>query len=312
MISDTEITMPSKKEASKVFIGFIPNDVTEDKLRSKLEKYGKLSSLYYMPDTSEQPRGWAFVSFEEKASGTAAIVAINGKPYFEGSNEPCKAFFVAARHQCDYVRAASNVSTGPVTSAGFWQRFLTSEGIPYYYNSKTGQSQWQRPQEVMNTQEDKRNEASSTFGPPGSNLFVFHLPSDWTDAHLVEHFKEYGSVISARVQRDGSGRNRGFGFISYDNPASALEAIKGMNGFGVSGKYLKVQLKKGEEHYLNHSNSGLTNTNSDLSTRKESNINSPKENGGDNQKGSCESLASTLQAEGWAPLIPRLSKMATV
>ena len=41
-----------------------------------------------------------------------------------------------------------------------------------------------------------------------------------------------------------SGRSRGFGFVSYDNPQSALAAVKSMNGFSVLGKRLKVQLKK--------------------------------------------------------------------
>lgn len=36
--------------------------------------------------------------------------------------------------------------------------------------------------------------------------------------------------------------------MSYDSPASAFAAIQVMNGLGISGKYLKVQLKKGEEH----------------------------------------------------------------
>lgn len=43
-----------------------------------------------------------------------------------------------------------------------------------------------------------------------------------------------------------TGRSRGFGFVSYDNPKSALDAIRHMNGFQVLGKRLKVQLKKGD------------------------------------------------------------------
>lgn len=42
----------------------------------------------------------------------------------------------------------------------------------------------------------------------------------------------------------------GFGFVSYDNPASTIAAIRAMNGYAVCGKFLKVQLKKGEEHLL--------------------------------------------------------------
>jgi RNA recognition motif-containing protein len=39
------------------------------------------------------------------------------------------------------------------------------------------------------------------------------------------------------------GRSRGFGFVSYENPKQALEAIKRINGKQVLGKRLKVELK---------------------------------------------------------------------
>lgn len=34
------------------------------------------------------------------------------------------------------------------------------------------------------------------------------------------------------------------GFVSYDNPASAMAAIQAMNGFQIGMKRLKVQLKR--------------------------------------------------------------------
>ena len=41
-----------------------------------------------------------------------------------------------------------------------------------------------------------------------------------------------------------TGRSRGFGFVSFDNPASADEAIRNMNGYHIGHKRLKVQHKK--------------------------------------------------------------------
>jgi len=28
------------------------------------------------------------------------------------------------------------------------------------------------------------------YGPPGANLFIFHLPNDWTEVELTNTFKE--------------------------------------------------------------------------------------------------------------------------
>lgn len=43
---------------------------------------------------------------------------------------------------------------------------------------------------------------------------------------------------------NGTGRSRGFGFVSFDHHASAENAIFRMNGLQIGNKRLKVQLKK--------------------------------------------------------------------
>ena len=37
-------------------------------------------------------------------------------------------------------------------------------------------------------------------GPAGSNLFIYHLPHDLTDADLATAFASFGNVISAKVR----------------------------------------------------------------------------------------------------------------
>jgi RNA recognition motif-containing protein len=37
-----------------------------------------------------------------------------------------------------------------------------------------------------------------------------------------------------------NGKSKGIGFVSFDNPNSAAEAIEEMNGFEIKGKRLKV------------------------------------------------------------------------
>lgn len=98
-------------------------------------------------------------------------------------------------------------------------------------------------------------------GPKGANLFIFHLPNDWSkeisfyevilleESDLVQHFQNFGTIVSARIMTDPLGKSKGFGFVSYEKPESANSAIKEMNGFKCSGtkKHLKVKLKQGED-----------------------------------------------------------------
>ena len=45
----------------------------------------------------------------------------------------------------------------------------------------------------------------------------------------------------------GTGRSRGFGFVSYEQQSDAIAAIRKMQGHKILGKRLKVEFKKGEE-----------------------------------------------------------------
>jgi CUG-BP- and ETR3-like factor len=64
-------------------------------------------------------------------------------------------------------------------------------------------------------------------------LFIFHLPNEWSDFDLYYFFEQFklGTIVSVRIMTDKtSGRSKGYGFVSYDNAASAEKAINKING----------------------------------------------------------------------------------
>lgn len=86
---------------------------------------------------------------------------------------------------------------------------------------------------------------SQAEGPPGANLFIYHIPQEYGDQELADAFQQFGRILSAKVFVDkASGVSKCFGFVSFDSPAAAQSAITVMNGFQLGDKKLKVQLKR--------------------------------------------------------------------
>ena len=82
-------------------------------------------------------------------------------------------------------------------------------------------------------------------GPKGSNgptkLFVGGLSWDTEDEALKAAFSRFGALREATVVADrDTGRSRGFGFVTFENPADAAQAARQMNGAELDGRTLRV------------------------------------------------------------------------
>merc|ERR1712130_549663 len=59
----------------------------------------------------------------------------------------------------------------------------------------------------------------------GANLYVKNLSPDVDDTKLTEMFINFGSITSAKVMREQSGKSRGFGFVAFEKKEAATRPI---------------------------------------------------------------------------------------
>lgn len=267
----------------KVFLGCIPNHIDEAALKEECEKQGTIIDFFYMQDKVGTDRGWAFVTYEDETEAAVAVAMFNGNNIFPGGVRPIHCKFANEKLKS----IEGTVFEAPTQSVTPWQEFTTPEGKPYYYNTLTKETVWEKPAEMQAAASVPQPvpasgtapagapvvpaivppsqpalpaipggmagalAANQGSGPMGANIFVFHIPINWTNEDFRAHFQPFGQIISAQIHTDPVTKaSKGFGFCSYATPQAATMAIKGMNGFDTKqGKFLKVTIKKGEESY---------------------------------------------------------------
>lgn len=126
------------------------------------------------------------------------------------------------------------------------QMMTTPMMIPSHHSPQRMYGRYGNPPSVpISMHSNRSSEDKPVEGPPGANLFIYHLPRDITDADLATLFTSFGNVVSAKVFVDKiTSDSRGFGFVSFDSIQSAEAAIISMNGFQIGTKRLKVQHKR--------------------------------------------------------------------
>jgi len=72
-------------------------------------------------------------------------------------------------------------------------------------------------------------------------LFVGGLSFDTTEQSLEDVFTKYGQISEVVVIKDReTQRSRGFGFVTFENPDEAKDAMEAMNGKSLDGRQIRV------------------------------------------------------------------------
>jgi polyadenylate-binding protein len=86
----------------------------------------------------------------------------------------------------------------------------------------------------------------------GVNLYVKNLDDGIDDERLRKEFVPFGTITSAKVMTDNSGRSKGFGFVCFSTPEEATKAVTEMNNRIVVTKPLYVALAQRKDERRVH------------------------------------------------------------
>ena len=223
-----------------LFIYHCPANWGDDDLKTAFAAYGQIVSATIMKDkTTGLSKGFGFVSFDNPIAAQQAIMAMNGLE-IEGKR------LKVELKQPKVPQGGAMVGNMAMAPYGLMMGGMGGMGGAMQPWGGMGNMQMMGMggMGAMGMGAMGGGGGGNKGGPPGCNLFIYHVPPTWGDDDIRLCFAPFGTVISALIMKDrATGVSKGYGFVSYDNPLSANAAVQAMNGMQVDGKRLKVELK---------------------------------------------------------------------
>ncbi|TGJ80437.1 hypothetical protein E0Z10_g8323 [Xylaria hypoxylon] len=112
----------------------------------------------------------------------------------------------------------------------------------------TGQKLLGIPVIVQLTEAEKNRQVRTTDGSghgnsvPFHRLYVGNIHFSITEQDLQNVFEPFGELEFVQLQKDDTGRSRGYGFVQFRDADQAREALEKMNGFDLAGRPIRVGL----------------------------------------------------------------------
>lgn len=244
--SDNEI----EKMERKLFLGML-GSANETDVTNIFSKFGQIEDLTIVREKDGRSKGYGFIKFTTRESSDLAIREVDGKVTLPGSTIPIIVKFADTERQKRKKMLLNG--NNPTPNMPFNYGYPQQSSFPFF-----GYNQNQMPQ--MNNQNYQRQPYQHVFpniqmhqphnnfndyAPESNDLFIYYLPTHFGDDELRGLFEPIGNVISCKVFIDKVTRqSKCFGFVTYDNTASAINAINQLNGFQIDGKKLKVTFKR--------------------------------------------------------------------
>ncbi|KAL6507768.1 hypothetical protein OROGR_023963 [Orobanche gracilis] len=241
-VEEKENDVSRSVDDGRLYVGDLPFTMTPAHLSEMFAKAGRVVSveLYLICDrVTERSRGFAFVTMRTVEEAKEAIRLFHGAIW-------CR---LSPYAHADTGGDAHFGSTGDGLKQVFASPFLINRSVIMINFQKIGgrtikvnfpEVPRAGKREVMSP---KIRSNYQDFVDSPYKIYAGNLSWGLTSHGLREAFADQPGVISAKVIYDrDSGRSRGFGFITFSSAGEAESALNTMNGVGVEGRPLRLNL----------------------------------------------------------------------
>ncbi|XP_065359120.1 protein alan shepard-like isoform X2 [Calliphora vicina] len=159
----------------------------------------------------------------------------------------CKSIATALQHQQQQQHQPQHITMGPTNINGTQQQQPAQLQQLQQMQHQPQQHLQQQQQQVTpdnqqyHIQQQLQQQQAGSDQLSKTNVYIRGLPEGTTDKDLVILCSEYGTIVSAKAIFDKTTKKcKGYGFVDFESPAYADNAVKSLQAKGIKAQMAKV------------------------------------------------------------------------